>query len=141
MRFRGQARRGQWVALLAFGLGLAGCENRSAEGDGRDQLTPYQLAAITLCNDGAPRVLGFHKLAGRAKSRKLYEALAAPIVAETIRSQRATNRTAAFGDFLAEFTAAEATFVWENRRVSATALDRKHLDWCRRQDDWISSYR
>jgi hypothetical protein len=132
---------GLWVALLVLGIALAGCENGSVTGDEWDRLTPYQRAAITMCNDGAHRVLEFHQLAQRAKTRKLYDALAEPIVAGAITSQRQTNHTASFGDFLEEFTAAEAAFVWENRHVSATALDREHLDWCRSHDDWVSSYR
>lgn len=104
-------------------------------------LTPYQRTAITMCNHAATRIRSYHRLAERSASESMYDKLAEPLVRETIENNLGEQRASTFRDFLDEFAAREAVFVWENRRLGASALDRAHLDWCRRQDEWVSSYR
>jgi len=127
--------------LAALALGAACESSQPVPEDPWAALTPYQRTAITMCNEAGQRIRAYHRLAERAKSQAMYDKLAEPSVKETIDRNLGDQRSSTFRDFLDEFAAREAAFVWENRRLGATSLDRAHLDWCRRQDEWVSSYR
>ena len=131
-------RFGLLIALLA----CLGCERDPEKArDPKSALTPYQRTAIEMCNQGSRRLQEYHQLAKQAGSRKIYIGLRSALLAETIQTYTEANRSSTFREFVSQFANDEASFVWENRANSPTALARKHLDWCREQDDWISSYR
>lgn len=138
MTSRTLSRFGLLIGLLA----CLGCERDPEKSrDPQAALTPFQRTAIEMCNQGSRRLQEYHQLAKRAGNRKIYVGLSSTPLAKTIQTYTKDNRSSTFREFVNQFANDEASFVWENRANSPTILARKHLDWCREQDDWVSSYR
>ena len=135
---RSLTRCGLLVGLLT----CFGCERDVAvPSDPADGLTAYQRTAIEMCNKGARRIRQYHKFATQTDSRKIYIGLRSPLLAETIQTYIDGNLSQTFREFVNEFAADEAAFVWQHRTDTLDRLEREHLGWCHQQDDWISSYR